>query len=52
MRSQPLSLRQNEALKHWHKLNGDPPIQGYLRYPATLMIKIAGERKYRMEMEY
>ena len=42
----------NTALKHWHELTGDPWIQSYVQYPATLKIKIAGERKYRVEKEY
>ena len=52
MYSKSLTLRQNQALKHWHKLKGDLSIQGHVRYPATLMIKRAGERKYRVEKEY
>ena len=48
-----LTLRQNQVLKHWYKLKeGDPSVQGYVRCPATLMIKRAGERKYRVEKEY
>ena len=27
-------------------------IQGYVRYPGTLVIKRAAERKYRVEKEY
>ena len=53
MYSKSLTLTWNQALKHWYKLKeGDPSIQGYVRYPATLMIKRAGERKYRVEKEY
>ena len=53
MYSKSLTLRRNQALKHRYKLKeGDPSIQGYVRYPATLMIKRAGERKYRVEKEY
>ena len=45
MYKQLLTLKRNEALQHWHELKEvDPSIQGYVRYPATLMIKIAGER--------
>ena len=51
--SKSLTLRRNQALKHRYELKeGDPSIQGYVRYPATLMIKRAGERKYRVEKEY
>ena len=51
--SKSLTLRRNQALKHRHELKeGDPSIQGYVRYPATLMIKSASERKYRVEEEY
>ena len=54
MHSKSLTLRQNQALKHWYELKeGDLSIQGYVvRYPATLMIKRAGERKYRVEKKY
>ena len=53
MYSKSLTLRRNQALKHRYELKeGDPSIQGYVRYPATLMIKRAGERKYRVEKEY
>ena len=45
MYKQLLTLKRNEAHQHWHELKEvDPSIQGYVRYPATLMIKIAGER--------
>ena len=27
----------------------DPSIQGYIRYPATLMIKRFDEKKYKVE---
>ena len=40
MYSKSLTLRQNQALKHQHEMKEeDPSIQGYIRYPATLMIK-------------
>ena len=53
MYSKSLTLTQNQAFKHQYELKeGDPSIQGYVRYPATLMIKRAGERKYRVEKEY
>ena len=49
MYKQLLTLKRNEALQHWHELKEvDPSIQGYVRYPATLMIKIAGEKKCRV----
>ena len=41
--SKSLPLHRNEAMKHWHKMKKqDPSIQGYIRYPATLMIKWSG----------
>ena len=53
MYSKSLTLRRNETLKHRYELKArDPSIQGYVRYPATLMIKRAGERKYRVEKEF
>ena len=53
MYSKSLTLRRNQALKHRYELKeGDPSVQGYVRYPATLMIKRAGERKYRVKTEY
>ena len=53
MYSKSLTLRRNQALKHRYELKeGDPSIQRYVRYPATLMIKRAGERIYREEKEY
>ena len=45
MYSKCLTLGRNQALKHRYELKkGDPSIQGYVRYPATLMIKRAGQK--------
>ena len=53
MYSKSLTLRQNQTLKHRYELKeGGPSVQGNVRYPATLMIKRTGERKYRVEKEY
>ena len=53
MYSKSLTLRGNQALKYRYELKeGDLPVQGYVRYTATLMIKRVGERKYRVEKEY
>ena len=53
MHSKSLTLRQNETLKQQYELKkGDPSSQGYVRHHATLMIKRADKRKYRMEKKY
>ena len=53
MYSKSLTLRQNQALKHWLEMKEeDPSIQGYIRYPATLMIKRPGEKKYKVEKDF
>ena len=53
MYSKSLTLRQNQALKHQHEMKEeDPSIQGYIRYPATLMIKRPGEKKYKVQKEF
>ena len=53
MYSKSLTLHQNQALKHRHEMKEeDPSIQGYIRYPATLMIKRPGEKKYKVEKEF
>ena len=52
MFSKSLMLCRNQALKHWHEMKEeDPSIQGYIRYPATLMIKRPDEKKYKVEKE-
>ena len=53
MYSKSLTLRQNQALKHRLEMKEeDPSIQGYIRYPATLMIKRPGEKKYKVEKDF
>ena len=53
MYSKSLTLRRNQALKHRHEMKEeDPSIQGCIRYPATLMIKRPGEKKYKIEKEF
>ena len=53
MYSKSLTLHRNQALKHQHEMKEeDPSIQGYIRYPATLMIKRPGEKKYKVEKEF
>ena len=53
MYSKSLTLRRNQALKHRHEMKEeDPSIQGCIRYPATLMIKRPGEKKYKVEKEF
>ena len=47
MCSKSLTLRRNQALKHRYELKDDQK-----SHSATLMIKRAGERKYRAEKEY
>ena len=53
MYSKSLTLHRNQALKQRHEMKEeDPSIQGYIRYPATLMIKKPGEKKYKVEKEF
>ena len=53
MYSKSLTLCQNQALKHQHEIKEeDPSIQGYIRYPVTLMIKRPGEKKCKVEKEF
>ena len=53
MYSKSLTLRRNQALKHRYEIKEeDPSIQGYIRYPATVMIKRPGEKKYKAEKEF
>ena len=53
MYSKSLMLCQNQALKHQLEIKEeDPPIQGDIRYPATLTIKRPGEKKYKVEKEF
>ena len=53
MYSKSLTLCQNQALKHRHEMKEkDLSIHGNIRYPATLMIKTPGEKKYKVEKEF
>ena len=53
MYSKSLTLCRNQALKHRHEMEKeDPSMQDYIRYPATLMIKRSGEKKYKVEKEF
>ena len=53
MYSKSLTLRRNQALKDRHEnKEEDPSIQGYIRYPATLIIKRPDEKKYKVEKEF
>ena len=41
--SKSLTLCRNQAMKHRHEIKKEhPSMQGYIRYPATLMIKRSG----------
>ena len=45
MYSKSLRLRRNQALKHRHEMKEEnPSMQGYIRYPATLMVKRPGKK--------
>ena len=47
-----LSIRRNEPLKLQSELKEqDHTIQGFVKFPASLMIKRAGERKYSLEKD-
>ena len=53
MYSKSLTERRNAALNDRADLKElDPSIQGYVKLPATLMIKRTGERKYSLEKEF
>ena len=53
MYSKSLTERRNAALKCRADLKEqDPPFQGYVKFPATLMIKRTEERKYSLEKEF
>ena len=53
MYSKSLTERRNAALKYWADLKKqDLSIQGYIKFPAILMIKHARERKYSLEKEF
>ena len=51
--STSLTERRNVALKYRADLKEqDPPIQGYVKVPAILMIKRTGERKNSLVKEF
>ena len=51
--SKSLTKRRNAALKCRADLKEqDLSIQGYVKFPAMLMIKCTGERKYSLEKEF
>ena len=52
MYSKSLTERRNAALKYRTNLKEqDPTIQGYVKFPAPLMVKRTGETKYSLEKE-
>ena len=51
--SKSLTERRNATLKYRADLKEqDPSIQGYVKFPAILMIKHTGEGKYSLEKEF
>ena len=53
MYSKSLTERRNATLKYQADLKEqDPSIQAYVKFPAILMIKHTGERKYSLEKEF
>ena len=53
MYSKSLAEKRNAVLKYQADLKEqDPSLQGYVKFPATLMIKHTGERKYSLEKEF
>ena len=53
MYSKSLTEKRNTALKYQADLKEQgPSIQGYVKFPATLMIKRTGEIKYSLEKEF
>ena len=53
MYSKSLTERRNAALKYRADLKEqDPSVQGHVKFPAILMIKHTGERKYSLEKEF
>ena len=51
--SKELIIRRNEALKLRSELKEqDSTIQGFVRFPASLMIKKVGERKYSLGKDF
>ena len=53
MYSKSLTLCRNQALKQRHNMKEeDPSIPGYIRYPATLMIKRPGQKSIRLRTNF
>ena len=53
MYSLALTKRRNNAMIARKELKRlDPSIQGFVRYPAKLMVRKAGEKEYRVHGEY
>ena len=53
MYSKSLTLHRNKALKHRHEMKEeDPSIHGYIRYPATLMIKDLVKKSIRLRRNF
>ena len=51
--SKSLTFRRNEVLKHRYDMRKEEPsMQAYIRYPANLMVKRPGEKKYNIEKEF
>ena len=51
--SKALTIRRNEALKLRSEFKEqDPTIQGFVRFPASLIIKRVGERNYSLEKDF
>ena len=51
--SKSMTERRNATLKYQADLKErDPLIQGYVTFPATIMIKRTGERKYSHQKEF
>ena len=45
--------RKNATLKYLADLRDqDPSVQGYVKFPATLISKRTAERKYSLEKEF
>ena len=53
MYSKALTIRRNQLLKpRSESKEQDPTIQGFVRFPASLMIKRKGERKYSLKKDF
>ena len=53
MCAKPFTERRHATLKYQTDLKEqEPPIQGYVKFPATLMMQRTRERKYSLEKEF